>query len=114
MVYNRWRGGDPAMRGFKRFQRRSMHVVEVHLDGDAGGDGRGLTGVRLENEQELLYIGQHRDEKNWVPWEVSGVGGGAARACSRVVSRVVTCRAEQGLDGRRERGKCAAQQCPCR
>lgn len=72
MVYNRWRGGDPAMRGFKRFQRRSMHVVEVRLEGDAGGDGRGLTGVRLENEQELLYIGQQRDEKNWVPWEVRG------------------------------------------
>eukprot|EP00955_Chlamydomonas_euryale_P033779 349632-Chlamydomonas_euryale.AAC.37 len=55
MLYNRHRGGDPTMRGFKRFQRRSMHTVEVIVNVRQKS-------LRLQNEQE-------RDEKNWVAWE---------------------------------------------
>ncbi|GAX77929.1 hypothetical protein CEUSTIGMA_g5371.t1 [Chlamydomonas eustigma] len=64
LLYNRWRGGDVSMQGFKRNQRRSMHVSEVTLSQD-------FQSIELKNEQELIYIHQQMDEKNWVPWEGS-------------------------------------------
>ncbi|KAG1672240.1 hypothetical protein FOA52_002941 [Chlamydomonas sp. UWO 241] len=64
MLYNRYRGGDPTMRGFKRFQRRSMHTIEILVDTYKNT-------IVLQNEQELIYVYQERDEKNWVAWEGS-------------------------------------------
>ena len=44
LLYNRWRGGDASMRGFKRNQRRSMHVSEVSISED-------LSAIGVTNEQ---------------------------------------------------------------
>ncbi|GAX82904.1 hypothetical protein CEUSTIGMA_g10330.t1 [Chlamydomonas eustigma] len=63
MLYNRWHGGDESMRGFKRLQHRSMHVSEVVVDAAAAHQ------ISIVNDQEIIYVYQGQDEKNWVPWE---------------------------------------------
>ena len=63
MLYNRWHDGNEALRGFKRLQHRSMHTSEVTIT-------PGSLDLSMSNDQELVYIYQERDEKNWVPWEV--------------------------------------------
>jgi hypothetical protein len=44
MLYNRYRGGDASLAGFKMNQRRSMHTVEVQISHD-------YTSFELVNEQ---------------------------------------------------------------
>lgn len=51
MLYNRYRGGDTSMRGFKRFQRRSMHTVEVLVN-------VAKKSIDLQNEQVSLGLSQ--------------------------------------------------------
>ena len=64
MLYNRWHNGNESYRGVKRIRHRSMHTSEVTVV-------PGSLNISVSNDQELKYQKQDRDEKNWVPWEVS-------------------------------------------
>ena len=54
LLYNRWRGGDESMRGFKRNQRRSMHASEVIMV-----DGFETIGLTNEQVSQTVSQGRH-------------------------------------------------------
>jgi hypothetical protein len=60
LLYNRWRGGDASMRGFKRNQRRSMHVSEISLSegfGSIGITNEQVGTGRRATEQVVVAVG---------------------------------------------------------